>query len=149
MGEAKTTTKWGIAWVALVLALALHVIDEAANDFLGFYNPMILALRESYAWIPLPTFTFPVWIIGLAVGVSILLALSPLVFAGKRYLRPLAYFLGILMTANGLGHIGASVCLDKLVPGVYSSPVLLVASAALLITTYGCRPGNQAASKGA
>ena len=139
MDTANRTRKWGIAWLALVIALALHVVDEVATDFLPFYNSLVLLARASYPWIPLPAFSYPVWIVGLALGVSLLLALTPLVFAGKRYLRPLAYFLGLLMTANALGHIGASVFLGAAAPGVYSSPVLLVTSVALLITTYGVR----------
>jgi len=34
-----------------------------------------------------------------------------------------------LMVANALGHIGSSVWMGRLMPGVYSSPVLLVAAA--------------------
>ncbi len=75
-----------------------------------------------------------------------LLGLSPLVFAGSRRLRPVAYFLGFLMVANSIGHIGASLYWGKLVPGVYSSPILLVAALALLITTYAARPGQGQAS---
>lgn len=138
METAKPTTKWGIAWLFLVTALALHVVDEAQTDFLPFYNALVLSLRQSYAWVPLPTFSFQVWIVGLAGGISILLALAPLVFAGKRYLRPLAYFLGVLMLANALGHIAASIYIGEAAPGVYSSPILLVAAVALLITTYRC-----------
>lgn len=139
MQITKQTTKWGIAWVALVIALALHVVDEAAMDFLPFYNSLVMSLRNAYGWIPLPTFSYSVWIIGLAVGLLLLLALSPFFFAGKRYLRPLAFFLGLLMVANALGHIGMSIYLGEAVPGVFSSPVLLVASVVLLVTTYGLR----------
>jgi len=131
--------KWGIAWVSLALAIALHVTDEALSGFLPLYNSVVKSLRESYSWIPLPTFSFPEWITGLTVGVLILLGLSPLVFAGSLILRPVSYFLGILMVANAIGHIGASIYWGKLAPGVFSSPLLLVAALALLIATYGSR----------
>jgi hypothetical protein len=31
--------KHGFAWIALCLALAVHVIDETLTDFLSVYNP--------------------------------------------------------------------------------------------------------------
>lgn len=132
--------KWGIAWISLAVAIALHVTDEALTGFLPLYNSIVHSLQESYSWIPLPTFSFPVWITGLSLGVLILLGLSPLVFAGKRALRPAAYFLGILMVANAVGHIGASFYWGEAVPGVYSSPILLMAALALSITTHATRP---------
>jgi len=140
---------WGIAWVSLALAIALHVADEALTGFLPLYNVVVESLRESHSWIPLPTFSFTVWITGLSIGVLALLGLSPLVFAGSRPLRPVAYFLGILMVGNAIGHIGASFYWGKLVPGVYSSPILLAAALALLITTYTTRPGQKRVSSGA
>ena len=130
------TKEWGIAWISLVLAIALHVVDEAMTDFLPFYNSIVDALRQSYAWVPLPTFTFSTWITGLTIGVLVLLGLSPLAFAGRHGLRPLAYFLSVLMVANALGHIAASVYLREMAPGVYSSPILLVAAVVLMIKTY-------------
>ncbi len=148
MAIANPTRKWGMAWVSLALAVALHVTDEALTGFLPLYNSVVQSLRESFSWIPLPTFSFPVWITGLTIGVLILLALSPLVFTGSRFLRPVSYFLGILMVANAFGHIGASIYWGKLAPGVYSSPVLLVAALALLITTYGSRRDTKQVSNG-
>jgi hypothetical protein len=139
--------RWGITWVSLALAIALHVADEALSGFLPFYNSLVQSLQESYSWIPLPTFTFTEWISGLSIGVLTLLGLSPLVFSGSRILRPVAYFLGVLMVANALGHIVASFYWGKLLPGVYSSPILLLAALALLVTTYTARPGQEPASK--
>ena len=48
----------GLAWVLLTLALAAHVVDEAVNDFLSFYNPAVQAIRQVAPFLPLPTFTF-------------------------------------------------------------------------------------------
>ena len=127
---------WGLAWIFLVVAIALHVADEALTGFLPLYNSYIESLRDANFWLPFPTFTFRAWLSGLALGVLILLGLSPLIFAGKRFLRPLAFFLGILMVANALGHIGISVYLGELAPGVYSSPILLLAALALLVATW-------------
>ena len=68
----------GRAWVVLALALALHVADEAANDFLAIYNPNVRAIRARFPFLPLPTFTFETWLTGLILGIALLLALSPL-----------------------------------------------------------------------
>ena len=86
-----------MAWVFLALAIALHVTDEALTDFLPLYNSIVESLREEYAWILLPTFSFPVWLSGLAIGVLALLSLSPLVFGGRAFLRPVSYVLGVFM----------------------------------------------------
>ena len=131
--------QWGYAWVALAIAIALHVADEAINGFLPLYNSLADSARDSYPWIPLPTFSFTVWITGLIIGVLLLLALSPLVFKGNRILRPIAFFLGVLMILNGLGHIGGSIYLGSLAPGALSSPILLLAAVALLVTTHRAR----------
>jgi hypothetical protein len=132
-------TQWGIAWVALTIAIALHVTDEAVTGFLPLYNSIVESLRDSYAWIPLPTFGFATWITGLTIGVLLLLGLSPLVFAGKRIFRPISYFLGFLMTLNALGHIGGSIYLGTFAPGVASSPILFLAAIALLVATHRVR----------
>jgi hypothetical protein len=129
------TRQWGYAWVVLGIAIALHVADEAVTGFLPLYNSIVLSLRETYSWIPLPTFSFSVWLGGLIGGVVLLLGLSPLVFAGRWVFRPISYFLGVLMALNALGHIGGSIYLGTLAPGTISSPVLLFAAVALVIAT--------------
>ena len=43
------------------------------------------------------------------------------------------------MILNALGHIGGSIFLGTLAPGVVSSPILLLAATALLIATYRVR----------
>lgn len=139
---ANSTRNWGIAWISLVLAIALHVVDEALNDFLPQYNALVESLRLTYSWFPFPTFTFRTWISGLTLGVVVLLGLSPLVFSGNRLLRPVAYFLGALMVANAFGHIGISIYVGEVAPGTYSSPILLLAALALLITTFRSRPAE-------
>jgi len=42
--------------------------------------------------------------------------------------------LGVLMSGNALGHLGASLYWGRFAPGVYSSPFLLIAAGALLVT---------------
>ena len=135
----KRTKHWGLAWVFLAVAIALHVTDEALTGFLPLYNTLVESLRESYRWVPLPTFSFRVWLSGLVIAVLLLLGLAPFVFAGRTILRPLAYVLSVLMISNALVHIGASLYWQKLAPGTLSSPVLLLAAVTLLITTHRAR----------
>jgi hypothetical protein len=122
----------GQAWVALTLALAVHVADEALTDFLSFYNPLVQSIRARISWFPMPTFTFDVWLTGLITVVIVLLLLSVFVFRGSRAMVYLSYPYGVLMLLNGLGHSVGSVYFGRLLPGVYSSPLLLAASLWLL-----------------
>jgi hypothetical protein len=130
-----TQTRWALAWVALCAAFALHVLDEAANDFLSWYNPNALALRALVPWLPVPVFTFRVWISGLTVAVIALAALTPFVRRGRRWLVPVAYVYAIVHVANAIGHIVVSIAGRWFAPGVYSSPVLLAAALWLLYET--------------
>lgn len=136
-------TRWAVAWVTLAAALGLHVVDEALSGFLPRYNALVLSLRESYAWFPFPTFTFPVWLGGLVLLVVVLFALTPLVMRGHVWLRYFSYFLGVLMTANAIAHVTASFLIRDFAPGVYSSPLLLVAAIALLATAFKARKLTQ------
>jgi len=135
-------TRHASAWLALTVALALHVFDEAAHDFLSVYNPAVDAIRDRLPWLPLPQFSFPVWLGGLIAGVTILLLLTPLVLGEHRALTIASCVLGVLMTCNALGHLGGSLYLGRAMPGVYSSPVLLAASLWLLYEARRRRAGN-------
>jgi hypothetical protein len=127
------TRRFGIAWVAFALALALHVTDEATHNFLASYNPSVLAIRARFPFLPLPTFTFGVWLTLLTAGITLLLCLSPLAFRGSRWLRIAAWPLGLVVgIANGLLHISSSIYFHRWMPGVYSSPVLLIGAVFLL-----------------
>jgi hypothetical protein len=97
------------AWIALCLALALHVIDEASTGFLGVYNPSVRALRQRWPWLPLPVFTFGIWLAGLVLAVVLLLYLSVFVLRGAGWIRPLGYVFAFVMLANGLGHIVGTI----------------------------------------
>jgi len=119
--------------VGLALSLGVHVADEALTDFLSVYNPAVEAIRQRVPWIPLPTFTFPIWLAGLLLLVSVLLLFSLYAFRGARWMVWLAYLLGVIMVLNGVGHLAGSIYLGRPMPGVYSSPLLLAAAAFLLI----------------
>src|ERR1019366_7690732 len=110
---------FGIAWVSFALALALHVTDEATHDFLSTYNPSVRAIRARLPFLPLPTFTFGVWLALLISGIILLLCLSPLAFRGNRWLRvvswPLAIVVGVM---NAALHISSSIYFHRWMPGV-------------------------------
>ncbi len=141
MEPAPRSTSLGAGWVALALAVGLHVADEALTHFLDVYNPTVLEMRRRFAWFPMPTFTLGGWLSGLIVFVVLLLLLSPFAFQGANWIRPIAYFLAVLMIANGLGHITFTILgrtvdtvhFGRPAPGFYSSPVLLAASIYLLV----------------
>jgi hypothetical protein len=136
MDREQSAFSQGIAWIALCLALALHVTDEALNDFLSVYNPTVQAIQQRFPFLPLPTFTFEIWLGGLICGIVILLMLTPFVLRRMRWMRPVSYILAVMMLINGLQHIAASIYLGRWMPGVFSSPLLIAASIALLYHTY-------------
>ena len=122
------------AWLALTAALTLHVVDEASNDFLAFYNPMVLRLRETLGWFPMPTLTFWPWLIGLTLAVLLLLALTPSVARGGRWVKIAGYPFAALMLLNGMGHIALSVAQGRMLAGVWTAPLLLAGSVYLFNT---------------
>ncbi|MGD2215878.1 MAG: hypothetical protein PVJ64_03940 [Gemmatimonadales bacterium] len=132
-GRLAVLTTPGVAWVNLAFALGLHVLDEALHGFLSYWNPAALAIRERLSMVRPPTFSFEVWLIGLIVGVIILLALSPFVFRRARPMRPFAVALSVLMVLNAGIHFIWSLVLGEVVPGTYSSPILLAAAVFLLV----------------
>jgi hypothetical protein len=119
----------GRAWVALTLALAAHVVDEALTGFLDLYNPIVRSVRDRVAWFPMPTFTFEVWIAGLCVAVAALFALSPLAFRRSRLVRIAAFPYAAIMTLNGVGHLIGSIYLQRWAPGTTTAPLLIASSA--------------------
>ena len=122
--------------MALCGALAVHVADEALTDFLALYNPTVLAIRERYPSMPLPTFTFEVWLSILIFSIVALVAVSFFVWKGRWAMRPISYAFAGFMLLNGLLHIAGSFYTGTFMSGVYSSPLLLAASVALIVYTY-------------
>ena len=129
---AAGASRLGVAWLALCGGLAIHVADEALTDFLSVYNPAVRAIRARFPFLPLPTFTFPVWLGGLITVTILLFALSPAAFRGEPAMRPAAYVFGVVMAGNGLLHLVGSVYTRKAMPGVYSAPIILAAAIYLL-----------------
>jgi len=65
--------------------------------------------------------------------------MSPVGSRGAGWIRVASLLLAVVMIGNGLGHIGASLYWGKFAPGVYSSPFLLLAAVALLVTASGAK----------
>jgi len=117
---------FGYAWLVSVIVLALHVADEATHDFLRWYNPQALRIRSVLGGFPFPpTFTFWPWLLGLGALVAGLAALTPLAFAGARWLLVVAHIVAAIHVLNGLLHISGAVLSRRAVPGVLSAPMLL------------------------
>ena len=140
--ERSATKSFGVAWLLLCAALAIHVADEALTDFLAVYNPTVLSIRSRLPFLPIPTFSFDTWLTGLILGIALLLGLAPFAFSRARLMVPLAYLFGIFMMINGLAHIGGSIYFTRLLPGVYSAPLLLAGALYLLdnVRQYRRRP---------
>jgi hypothetical protein len=135
MTEQTINLRHGLAWIFLCLAFALHVLDEAIFNFLSFYNPTVLALREKIPFMTFPTFNYTTWLTGLIVGIIVSLTLSLFAFRNVEWMIPLSYILSVIMLINGIGHIMFSIYAGQVIPGLYSSPFLLLASIILMITT--------------
>jgi len=132
------------AWILMISAVALHVVDETAHNFLQFYNQLVLDIRNQTDFFPAPTFSFWTWILGLAAAVIIGFAVTPVVGRGGRIIRLVTISLGIVMIGNALGHIIGSMYFGRLIPGFWSSPLLL--PAALFVVYRGIRgtwPGSR------
>lgn len=124
---------FGIAWLAFAAAVAVHVADEAAHDFLSVYNPMVRTIRARLPFLPIPTFSFAVWLGGLIAGIALLFALSPLAFANNAWLRLVAWPLALLIgIGNGLLHLIGSAWFHRWMPGTLSAPLLILAGGFLL-----------------
>lgn len=129
------------AWAMLVSALALHVLDEALNDFLGFYNPLVRGLKERFGFWPMPEFSFGVWIGGLAAVVLLGFLVIPLVRRRSKPVRRFTNTLGVLMILNGLGHMVGSIYLGRILPGFWSSPLLIAASVWVVVRGFSQSAG--------
>jgi hypothetical protein len=117
-----------VGWLLLVAAASLHIFDEAITGFLPFYNELVPTIEERLGFTWLPTFAFTSWIAGLGTLILICLLLTMLVRRGGRTIRVICTAFGILMVLNALGHMLGSVYFGALLPGFWSSPLLLLAA---------------------
>ncbi len=131
---------WGPAWLLLCLSFAANILDDAVNDFLGYYNATVLTLYGHFSWFPRVDLSFREWLLGVILADAVLLLLSPWVFRNSRFLRPIAYIFATIMLLNGCGSILAtllgrtvnSVHFTGMAPGAYSATLLRGASIYLM-----------------
>ncbi len=128
--------------MGLTLTLALHVWDEASHDFLSLYNPIALRVRQAVPFLPIPVFTFRVWLAGLIAAVVVLLGLSLFVFRGAPWTRGASSVFGAIMLLNGCAHILGSLSASRLLAGTYSAPLLILASLTLILASRRRRRGS-------
>jgi hypothetical protein len=133
MNLGDSNQRFGVCWLFFGYTLALHVLDEAAHDFLAVYNPNALAIRRILPLLPIPVFTFQTWIATLLCVLTLWLALTPLAFQGSKGMRRLAIPTAALAgIANALAHLGSSIYYGRFMPGVYSAPLILLSGIVLL-----------------
>ena len=126
----------GHAWVLLCIGLILHVVDEALTGFLGVYNSTVDAIHARIPWLPVAQFEFRPWLTGLLIAAAVLLAVSPWMYRGAAWMRPVAYLFAGIMVINALGHTAGTIAgrtfaeirIPRPMPGFYSSPVILAAA---------------------
>jgi hypothetical protein len=121
------------AWLLLVGALGVHVLDEALTNFLDFYNPLVLSIRSQVPWFPMPTFTLGGWLLGLFLLVLVLAGLARQC-GGRPAIRLVSWVFGVIMLMNGFGHWWIGV-LSAMAPGATSASAA-AASVFLLQVTW-------------
>lgn len=122
-----------VAWLLLVSTVGLHVCDETMTDFLPFWNQFVIDLRERFGFFLAPTFSFGVWFGGLIGAIILGYCMTPIVARGGKIIRVITVILGVLMVGNALGHLLGSVYFGKVLPGMWSSPFVLLAGIFVII----------------
>jgi hypothetical protein len=124
---------FGAAWLTLAIVFGIHVLDEAATDFLAWYNPTAQRIRSHLWGAPFPpVFTFWPWLLGLLAITAILLVLAPMAYSHVAWLVPVAIAFSLINIGNALLHISATIFLRRRVPGLISAPFLLASAGWLL-----------------
>jgi hypothetical protein len=144
MNLGDSNQRFGVCWLFFGYTLALHVLDEAAHDFLAVYNPNALAIRRALPLLPIPVFTFQTWIASLLCALTLWLALTPLASQGSKWMRRLAIPIAALAgIGNAFVHIGSSIYYWRFMPGVYSAPLILLSGIVLLRVAVSKHRGAQ------
>lgn len=146
-GRSNAGVNLGTPWLFLCLAFCLHVWDEAAHDFLSYYNATVLALYGHFSWFPRMDMEFRSWLAGLVLANLVLLGLTPWAYRNTGWLRPLGYVFAGIQLLNGTGHIlltirghsVPSVHFEEPAPGVYTAPLLIGMSAYLIWSLWKSR----------
>lgn len=130
------------AWLLLNLAFGIHAYEEAVTGFLPIYNQTATEIRTRIPRLPIPIFSRREWLGRLGMGLAVTLALSPQVYRGVHWTKPLIRAVSGIMLANASVHVAgtilgrtfSSVRFARPMPGFYSSPLLAAVSLNLLAT---------------
>jgi hypothetical protein len=139
---------YGLAWLLLCFAFLLHFWDEAAHHFLTHYNATAIARAARHPHMPRMDMSFKTFLLIMIAANAASLGLTPLAYRHIHWFRPFAYAVANIQTLNGLnhsamtiqGHSVESVLFHGPAPGVYTSPVLLLASGYLFWSLYISSP---------
>ena len=134
----------GRQWLGLCLALAIHAADEAFTGFLPVYNDAVRAITELFPFVPAPSLTLAVWLWSSVAFVGGLTLLVPLAYKGVPWMRVATIGVALIALANVSGHVGGSIFAGRLMPGVYSAPVLAIAGIYGLVGAWRWRPEQPA-----
>ncbi len=121
------------AWLALTVALTFHVIEGALRNYLDFYNPLAMSLRDMMLWTWMPTFTFAAWIGGWIVILAALYGMTWFAAYAVRWMVWFAIAYAEVIFLFAAAKLGFAIYLQKAIPGVYTAPLLLIASSWLTI----------------
>lgn len=116
------------AWLALTLALTLHVAEGAVRDYLAFYNPLAMSLRDMLLWTWMPTFTFAAWLGGWIVILAALYGLTWFAACPARWVVWCALAYAEVVFLFSAAKLAFAIYLQKAIPGVFTAPLLLIAS---------------------
>ncbi len=133
------SANFGMGWVLMCLAFALHTVDEATHSFLMYYNATVLTLYGHFSWFPRIELDFRSWLLGLVLTILVALCLVPFAFKNAGWLRPFGYIYALGLLADGAAHILVqirggtvpSVRFEGPGPGLYTAPLLILASSYL------------------
>lgn len=127
------TNRNAVAWLLLVTSIGLHVFDEAIGGFLPYWNQFVFDMRDRFGFFPAPTFSFAIWFGGLIGAVIAGYCMTLLVARGGKVIRAVTLIFGILMVVNTVGHLLGSFYFGEMIPGILSSPLMLISATYVII----------------
>ena len=126
--DQRRRSRHAAAWLVLLGAFSLHVLDEALTGFLDFYNPLVLRVRERWASFPMPTFTFEGWMTMLVIVLTVLALFTFAVKRGAPGASVASWLFAGIMAVNGAAHLVGSAYFGRWLPGATSAPLLVAAA---------------------
>jgi hypothetical protein len=134
-------------WLALTVALTLHVAEGAVRDYLSFYNPLAMSLRDMMLWTWMPTFTFTAWLGGWIAILAVLYGMAWFAAYARGWVIWAAIAYAEVMFLYAAAKIGFALYLEKAIPGIFTAPLVLAASCWLTLEAIlSLRQGGRSAA---